>query len=183
MARRNIRFDCFGISEGKALYQYFKASLVLLVASATASLSTVSAVDDELEMERLFTLKVKPMLSEKCFSCHGGLGKEVKGGFKLTTLEDFLKGGEFFDDVLIPGDAEYSFVMEAVRWKDPDFEMPPKENDRLSEVQIADLEKWINAGAPWPDEERQNEIRLAERNVKENEEGILIEHSGGLADE
>ncbi len=160
-----------------------RASLILLVAFATASLSTVSAVVDETEMERLFTLKIKPMLSEKCFSCHGGPGKQVKGGLKLTTLEDFVKGGEFFDDVLIPGDAEDSFVMEAVRWKDPDFEMPPKENDRLSEAQIADLEKWINAGAHWPDEKRQNEIRIAERKVRENEEGILIDHSGGLSDE
>ena len=183
MARRNIRFVRYGLSEGKAQRQCLRASLVLLVASATASLSAVSAVVDEAEMERLFTLKVKPILSEKCYGCHGGPGKKVKGGLKLTTLEDFLKGGEFFDDVLIPGDAENSFVMGAVRWKDPDFEMPPKENDRLSEVQIADLEKWINAGAHWPDEERQNEIRIAERKVRENEEGILIEHSGGLADE
>lgn len=34
--------------------------------------------------------------------------------------------------------------------------MPPKENDRLSEKQIADLQTWIEAGAPWPDESIQN---------------------------
>ena len=53
MARRHIKFGRCGISQGKALRQYFRASLALLVASATASLSTVSAADDEAEMERL----------------------------------------------------------------------------------------------------------------------------------
>jgi len=149
----------------------------------TLALNSAVASSDTEDIERLFTLKVKPMLSEKCFGCHGEPGKKVKGDFKLTTLEDFLKGGESFDDVLIPGNAEYSFVMEAVRWEDPDYEMPPKENDRLTEEQIADLETWINAGAPWPDEERQSEIRLAEREIKINEDGMLIETSGGQAEE
>ena len=62
MVRRNIRFVRYGLSEGKAQRQCLRASLVLLVASATASLSAVSAVVDEAEMERLYTLKVKPIL-------------------------------------------------------------------------------------------------------------------------
>ena len=162
-----------------SIFKYAAGAAMALACLQPAS----TAEETHPDVERLFTLKVLPTLSEKCFGCHGEPGKEIKGGFKLTTRDDFLKGGDSFDDVLIPGDAEYSFVMESVRWEDPDFEMPPKENDRLSEKQIADLEAWINAGAPWPSDDRMHEIRVAEREVKVNEDGMLIENSGGLADE
>ncbi|MFT5471676.1 MAG: hypothetical protein ACI8UO_006813 [Verrucomicrobiales bacterium] len=101
------------------------------------------------ESEKLFTLKILPLLSEKCFGCHDP-SQEVKGGFDMTSRDALLKGGKEFSDTLVPGSAEKSFIMAAVKWADPDFEMPPKENDRLSEKQIKYLADWIDAGAPWP---------------------------------
>lgn len=142
---------------------------------------SLAQADDEID--RLFTLKVLPVLSEKCFGCHGDDPEEIEGGLVMHTLEDILFGGDGFDNVLVPGDAAESFMITAVKWKDPDYEMPPKENDRLTPAQIADLETWINAGAPWASEERQAEIRLAEQHVDENEDGILWTTSGGLGDE
>lgn len=165
----------------KAIFAFKQQAAATLIAIANLLPPTVA--DEQADSERHFTLKVLPTLSEKCFGCHGEPGKELKGEFTITSREDLLKGGENFDDVLIPGDAEFSFMMETVRWQDPDYEMPPKENDRLSEVQIADLETWINAGAPWPSDERMNEIRLAERSIEINEDGMLFKNSGGLADE
>ena len=73
--------------------------------------------EDVSEGEMLFALDVKPILASKCFSCHGDDPEEIEGGLDMTTLEGLLKGGESFDDVLIPGDSEFSFIMEAVRWK------------------------------------------------------------------
>ncbi|MEM9160356.1 MAG: PSD1 and planctomycete cytochrome C domain-containing protein, partial [Verrucomicrobiota bacterium] len=146
-------------------------------------IGSLATAADELDGDELFTLRVKPMLVEKCISCHGDPNKELKGGLDVSTLEGFLKGGDAFEDVLIPGDAEFSFVMEAVRWEDPDFEMPPKENDRLTEKQISDLEKWIAMGAPWPSDQKQEEIRVAERSKIETDAGIIVATSGGLADE
>lgn len=134
-------------------------------------------------MERLFTLKVKPMLSEKCFGCHGDPNKKLKGGLDVTSREKFLKGGDEYPETLVPGSAAKSFVMKAVKWEDEDYEMPPKKNDRLSEQQIADLAKWIDAGAPWPSEERQREIHLAEQKREVTEEGVMVKTSGGLGDE
>ncbi|MCB1121425.1 MAG: hypothetical protein KJT03_07745, partial [Verrucomicrobiae bacterium] len=97
---------------------------------------------DEADIERLFTLKVLPVLSEKCFGCHGDDPEEIEGGLVMHTLEDILLGGDGFDNVLVPGEADASFMITAVRWEDPDYEMPPKENDRLSEQQIWNLETW-----------------------------------------
>ena len=61
--------------------------------------------------------------------------------------------------------------------------MPPKENDRLTKEQTAFVRRWIAAGAPWPDEKAQARIRKREWSVLENEDGVIIPTSGGLADE
>ena len=53
-----------------------------------------------------FSLWVKPMLTEKCLGCHGDLAKEVKGDF-LVILARSFPWRLSFDDVLIPGDADY----------------------------------------------------------------------------
>ena len=176
------RFLQYGTSQATTLRLALRAGIVL-TASALAFDPGNATADEAADMERLFTLRVKPMLTEKCLGCHGDLAREVKGDFLVTSREELLLGGESFDDVLIPGDADYSFIMEAVRWEDPDYEMPPKENDRLSEQQIVDLETWINAGAPWPNYEIQEAIRVAEREVQVNDEGMLFKTSGGLIDE
>lgn len=138
---------------------------------------SISAEEEFSEGEKLFALEVMPILADKCFSCHGDDPDEIEGELDLTTRAKILKGGEFFDDVLIPGDAEFSFMMEAVRWEDPDFEMPPKENDRLSEEQTWMLRDWINAGAPWIAQDRIAAIR------EKHAEGVIVQTSGALSEE
>ena len=51
-----------------------------------------------------------------------------------------------------PGDAGGSLLYTAVTWKDPLYEMPPKENDRLTADQVDVIRTWIARGAPWSDE-------------------------------
>ncbi len=135
------------------------------------------AVDDFTEGEKLFALKALPILADKCFSCHGDDPEEIEGDFDLTHREGLIAGGESFDDVVIPGDSEFSFIMEAIRWEDPDYEMPPKENDRLTEEQIWAIRDWIDAGAPWPNEDRVALIR------DKYAEGVIVQTSGALSEE
>ena len=136
--------------------------------------------------ERLFTLEIQRILTEKCVGCHGvdpKTGEEAfKGGLDLRSLDATLRGGESIDHVLTPGDPKKSFLLKAVRWEDPDYEMPPKENDRLTAEQIESLETWIAAGAPWPDETTQSAILQMERQRQVTEDGALVETSGGLSD-
>jgi len=101
------------------------ASIKFIKVAALGSALTMSAsvgVAANKEIERLFTLRVKPMLMEKCMGCHGDPNNDLESGFDVSTRELFLQGGDAFDDVLVPGDPELSFIMEAVRWEDPDFE-------------------------------------------------------------
>ncbi len=147
-------------------------------------LVTAVHAEDFSESDQLFTLKVGPMFSEKCNGCHGDDPEKIKGDYDMLTREKLLAGGEEFGkEVLVPGDASKSFIIDAVKWDDPDWEMPPKKNDRLSKEQIADLEKWINAGAIWPSEKTQVAIREAEARKQITEEGVMIASSGGLGDD
>ena len=63
------------------------------------------------EGEKLFALKVKPLLAEKCNACHGDEPDKIKGDFDMRTRESILKGGDYFaEDVMIPGKGEESFL-------------------------------------------------------------------------
>jgi mono/diheme cytochrome c family protein len=131
--------------------------------------------------ERHFTLEVMPLLTQKCLACHGGDEDDLKGEFDVRSLKAMLRGGESEEPGLVIGDAENSPIYEAVTWQG--LEMPPKENDRLTDEECQAIKRWINNGAIWPDEETQRAIRMEERSVAENEDGILVSTSGGLSDD
>lgn len=92
-----------------------------------------------------FEKKIRPLLAEKCYHCHGE--KKVKGGLRLNTRDGMMKGGEI-GAAMVPGDPEHSLLIQAVR-RIGDLKMPPEEV--LKEHEIADLTAWVKAGAPWPD--------------------------------
>ncbi|MEL7498493.1 MAG: PSD1 and planctomycete cytochrome C domain-containing protein [Planctomycetota bacterium] len=142
---------------------------------------TTQVEANKIDANKLFTLKVLPLLRVKCFGCHGDDADDIRGELNLITREGMLKGGESGDPSLIPGDAESSTLYQAVMWDG--YEMPPKENDRLTEEQTVLVRQWIDAGAPWPDEAEQKRIQQQEWTVVENADGVLVTNSGGLADD
>ena len=129
------------------------------------------------EGERLFALHVKPLLAEKCLACHGKDDK-IKGGLDLTSLDKMLAGGDSGDITLIPGKADESLLYIATTWEDENLEMPPKENDRLSEQQTWYFRDWINAGAPWPSDEVVS--RLQAEAAAADKTKMPMSTSGGL---
>ncbi len=109
------------------------------------------------ELDRHFTLQVLPVLDTKCFACHGDNPADMKGELNLTSRDAMLVGGESGEPSVIVGKPEESVLVDAIEWDG--YEMPPKENDRLTADQIADIRQWIADGAVWPDDQRQAEIR------------------------
>ena len=102
--------------------------------------------DAQREANKFFETDVRPLLSKHCFECHGE--KKQKGGLRVDHI-GYLKTGGDTGPALVPGDPEKSPMIEAVRYKNKDFQMPPKE--QLPEAEVAVLEKWIKLGAPWPE--------------------------------
>ena len=133
----------------------------------------------EEQAELLFAHEVYPLLQEKCFACHGDKPSEIEGDFNIHTLEGALAGGESGRTALAPGNAKQSLIYEALTWENPDFEMPPKENDRLSEEQINLVKQWIDAGAPWPEGERRT--YLVENTEWTYSDGIKVKTSPALS--
>ena len=92
---------------------------------------------------------VKPILAGACFECHSHEAKKFKGGLALDSAAAIQKGGDT-GPAVVPGDLEKSLLIKAVRYTDPDLQMPPK-NKQLGSDQIAALEKWVKLGAPMPE--------------------------------
>ena len=172
-----LRSPSKNLTENSALSGTKLSFLIAILVVATCP---PAHTQDESRAERLFTLKVLPLLKTKCFGCHGHEQDDLRGDLDLTSRPKMIAGGESGDKALIPGKPDESPLYLSVLWKD--LEMPPKENDRLNEKEIAQLRQWIELGAPWPGEKRQREILLAERSVRENEDGVLVDTSGGLDD-
>ncbi len=106
------------------------------------------AAETAAEQVEFFEKKVRPIFADSCYSCHSDQAGKAKGGLKLDTPTAILKGGGT-GAALTPGDPEMSLLIKAVRYTDPDLQMPPKDK-KLSAEQIADLEAWVKLGAPMP---------------------------------
>ena len=133
--------------------------------------------------DQLFTLKIGPLLQEKCLACHSEKEGKLKGDLDLSSLDGMLFGGETSEKVLVPKKPDESLLLTAIEWKDPDYEMPPKENDKLTEKQIQYFREWIELGSPWPSQKIQDQIKIAERKKIQTDEGIIVKNSGGLSDD
>ncbi|MFN3190921.1 MAG: PSD1 and planctomycete cytochrome C domain-containing protein [Aureliella sp.] len=125
--------------------------------------------------EKLFALKLKSLFAEKCLACHGGNEEDIQGGFDLRTRESLLKGGDSFEsDVIKLGHGNDSYLYLVTTREEAGYEMPPKESESLTEEETWWLRDWINAGAPWPSDQRIAEIQDAYA------EGVQVVTSGGL---
>jgi hypothetical protein len=97
------------------------------------------------DAEDLFESRVRPLLVESCFRCHGGA--ETKSGLRVDSREALLQGGER-GPAIVPGEPEASLLVQAVARTHAEVHMPP--DDALSAEVTADVARWVAAGAPWP---------------------------------
>ncbi len=119
-------------------------SLITLLACATRVAS--GAAQPSAGQIEFFEKQIRPILAERCYECHSD-GKKQKGGLSLDTRESTLRGGDT-GPTLVPGDPEKSLLIEAVRYKNHDLQMPPKK--RLADSEVQALEEWVKMGAPDP---------------------------------
>ena len=116
--------------------------LALAVTAFAAPPKSPSAADLE-----FFESKVRPLLADRCYKCHSAKSEKVKGHLLLDSSEGWLKGGDT-GPAIVPGEPDKSLLIEAIRYKNPDMEMPPK--TKLPEGEIDLLVRWVKMGAPAP---------------------------------
>ncbi|MEP4681472.1 MAG: PSD1 and planctomycete cytochrome C domain-containing protein [Rhodopirellula bahusiensis] len=110
-------------------------------------LSATSWAEDESVQREFFENRIRPLLSEHCYECHGSDVDERQGSLRLDHGSFLLSGGDS-GPALIAGEVDDSLLIEAVRFES--YEMPP--SGKLSDEDIGALEKWIAEGAYWPEE-------------------------------
>jgi hypothetical protein len=121
------------------------AALLRLIVSVCRGAEPDQAAGDE-----FFESRIRPVLVERCFPCHGGGATE--GDLRVDSLEALQRGGAR-GAALVPGKQEDSLLIQAVRRTHQEVQMPPDEPLPLNIV--ADFEKWVQDGAPWPASEGQ----------------------------
>lgn len=98
---------------------------------------------------KFFEMNIRPLLAQKCFECHGK--DKQKADLRLDHIDHIRAGGSHHGPAIVSGPVEKSPLIQAIEYKDSEFEMPPDE--KLTSEQIDLLKKWVAMGAPWPEGE------------------------------
>ncbi len=126
--------------------------LTMLLVSAYVSPACVA--DDEVRPQPAvdYEREIKPLLLQKCASCHGAL--KQNSGLRLDAGELIRKGGDSGPAVQ-PGQSAASLLMERVIATDHSTRMPPEgQGEKLSGPQIDLLKRWIDQGGASPADEK-----------------------------
>ena len=94
-----------------------------------------------------FEKNIRPVLAEHCFACHAVGAIKLRGNLLLDSRQGVVKGGQG-GPVIVAGEPDKSRLIQAIRWTDPNFQMPPTK--KLSPEQIEKFEQWVKMGAPDP---------------------------------
>lgn len=121
--------------------------------------------------EEFFELKVRPLLLEKCAACHAG-DAESESVLAMDSRRTLLDGGDY-GPAVVPGRAEDSLLIHAVKRIHKELRMPPGEDDALSRAEIGLLEKWINDGAVWPNTATTRKTRSTKSETTESGSPVL----------
>ena len=114
------------------------------LALITTGILSAVAADRDVDFNR----DVRPILSDKCFSCHGPDVKQRKGELRLDTKEGAYGKTESGAVAIVPGDLKKSEAWARIHTTDRDEVMPPpKSNKVLTTAQRDLLGRWIAEGA------------------------------------
>ena len=97
-----------------------------------------------------FNHQIRPLLSDRCFTCHGPDEQARKGKLRLDTQDGSRKVLDDGGQVIKPGAPEQSEVVRRIFATDPDDVMPPPESNlSLSPAERDLLKRWIEQGAEY----------------------------------
>ena len=99
------------------------------------------------EETEFFETHIRPVLVDHCYGCHSKDAGKARGGLRLDTKIDLLAGGAA-GPAILPGDPDASLLIQAIRWEDDEYSMPPRR--KLPDHTIRYFEEWVRMGAPDP---------------------------------
>ncbi len=138
---------------------FFLAMIVKGIFNSTPEEQTelLTSADDEyvdLSIPEVisYNFDVKPILSDKCYVCHGPDPKAVQGKLRLYQKKDWYRISEEDPEkqIIAPSNIEKSELIDRIRSQRASHQMPPPESNLvLSEREKMVIERWIEQGAQW----------------------------------
>ncbi len=126
---------------------YFFLAMVLMGCEVTDKSESTGVLPEVVD----FNFHVKPILSDRCFACHGPDENKIEADLRLDLPESAL--GKALEDgrkAFVPGSRRRSVAFQNIISDDPETQMPPpSSNLALSAHEIALIGKWIDQGAEY----------------------------------
>jgi len=129
----------------------FFLSLLLLCLNCQPAYSPDEEIVAQLPEKVDFNYHIKPILSDRCFACHGPDKNALEANLQLNTvtgaLKQVLSSGQH---AFVSGNVKKSEAFQRMLSLDPEMQMPPPDFQRsLSDYEIALIAKWIEQGAEY----------------------------------
>jgi hypothetical protein len=92
-----------------------------------------------------YSEQIKPILADRCYACHGPDAAQRKADLELHIRDKAIR------EVIVPGKADASPLVERITSQDPDEHMPPPDSKKppLTAEEIELVKRWVNEGAPF----------------------------------
>ena len=117
------------------------------IVGAILALSVSTPLAAQATDVEFFEAKIRPVLVQRCYSCHNSKMAAPKGDLILDTKEGLLKGGAS-GPVLEPGRPADSRLLKVLSYTDPLVQMPP--SGKLADAVLEDFAQWVAKGAVDP---------------------------------
>ena len=133
--------------------KYIIFGIVLVVAGLLYGVIDLAKAKKEKENLISYNRDIRPILSDKCFSCHGPDVSKIKAGLRLdlpaSAFAELEKNKGHF--AIVPGNPEKSELIKRISSNDPAIMMPMPESHlaRLTTDEIKLFTKWIEQGAKY----------------------------------
>ncbi len=126
-------------------YRSPRMSRLHAIASASAAVALLPTLLAAQEAKLDFNRDIRPILSDKCFHCHGPDDKTLEGDLRLDQRDSAVKA-----EAIVPGKPELSEALARVLSDDPDEVMPPvKSKKTVTAAEAEKLRRWIAEGAEY----------------------------------
>ncbi|MDG1896534.1 MAG: PSD1 and planctomycete cytochrome C domain-containing protein [Fuerstiella sp.] len=137
-------------------------TLALLLLLMTAPVRADGSVESDLAVKQeYFELKVRPLLLDRCATCHSG-EPDADAPVSMLSRAAIVTGGDY-GPAVVPGRSEDSLLVHAVRRTHKELRMPPDDDDSLTREESDVLARWIDDGAVWPGSDKAPGSKTSDR--------------------
>ena len=127
-----------------------KTTLVRFICLCSCWTALLPATAEENIKRYSFNRDIRPILADKCFSCHGFDAEARQANLRLDQPEGASGTADSGQRAIVPGDPGLSQLWIRVNATDASVQMPPEQSHKvLTELDKAKLRAWIEQGAPY----------------------------------